>query len=189
MKSERTVSSIRILRTYPSPPMDAANGTQNEGRKEGRKVLSRRFVNKKVTFPTGGGYSPFIFRLISIQDGKKFGAPLLRRSSSKLEEGVHGDCAASPRHHPFHYAEINLGSLFSYQSRITPKPHHRYVPSHRSSLYPSRRGEGWRMPCWAIFGRKRGQRGREGAAVEGWKRLSGKTMGILAGVPWWISFR
>lgn len=134
---------------------------QNEGRKEGRKVLSRRFVNKKVTFPTGGGYSPFIFRLISIQDGKKFGAPLLRRSSSKLEEGVHGDCAASPRHHPFHYAEINLGSLFSYQSRITPKPHHRYVPSHRSSLYPSRRGEGWRMPCWAIFGRKRGQRGGE----------------------------
>lgn len=121
--------------------MDAANGTQNEGRKEGRKVLSRRFVNKKVTFPTGGGYSPFIFRLISIQDGKKFGAPLLRRSSSKLEEGVHGDCAASPRHHPFHYAEINLGSLFSYQSRITPKPHHRYVPSHRSSLYPSRRGK------------------------------------------------
>lgn len=114
---------------------------QNEGRKEGRKVLSRRFVNKKVTFPTGGGYSPFIFRLISIQDGKKFGAPLLRRSSSKLEEGVHGDCAASPRHHPFHYAEINLGSLFSYQSRITPKPHHRYVPSHRSSLYPSRRGK------------------------------------------------
>lgn len=185
--------TYRFLDSYSSNlsiPPDGCGQWHTERRKEGRKVLSRRFVNKKVTFPTGGGYSPFIFRLISIQDGKKFGAPLLRRSSSKLEEGVHGDCAASPRHHPFHYAEINLGSLFSYQSRITPKPHHRYVRSHRSSLYPSRRGEGWRMPCWAIFGRKRGQRGRGGgAAVEGWKRLSGKTMGILAGVPWWISFR
>lgn len=136
--------TYRFLDSYSSNlsiPPDGCGQWHTERRKEGRKVLSRRFVNKKVTFPTGGGYSPFIFRLISIQDGKKFGAPLLRRSSSKLEEGVHGDCAASPRHHPFHYAEINLGSLFSYQSRITPKPHHRYVPSHRSSLYPSRRGK------------------------------------------------
>lgn len=52
-------------------------------------------------------------------------------------------------------------------------------------LYPLRRegcGEECRVEL-SLEGGKRGQRGR-GAAVEGWKRLSGKTMGILAAVPW-----
>lgn len=49
------------------------------------------------------------------------------------------------------------------------------------------RGEGKAEECRVELSLEgNGVKGGEGggAAVEGWKRLSGKTMGILAGVPW-----
>lgn len=82
----------------------------------------------------------------------------------------------------------SISAACSYQSRITPKPSS-YVRSHRSTRSQTlsfEKREGCGEECrveLSLEGGKRGQRGR-GAAVEGWKRLSGKTMGILAGVPW-----
>lgn len=182
MKSERTISSIRILRTYPSP-----DGGQwhTEGRRSVSEIRETG-ENKKVTFPTGGGYSPFIFRLISIQDGKKFGAPLLRRSSSKRKKSTgivrarHAIIRSTMRK--------SISAACSYQSRITPKPSS-YVRSHRSTRSQTlsfEKREGCGEECRVELSLEGGKwvKGGEGAAVEGWKRLSEKTMGILAGVPW-----
>lgn len=53
-------------------------------------------------------------------------------------------------------------------------------------LYPLRRGKAAVKNAVLSYLWKGGNGVKvgEGAAVEGWKRLSGKTMGILAGVPW-----
>lgn len=143
------------------------------GAPEGRSVSEIRETgeNKKVTFPTGGGYSPFIFRLISIQDGKKLGVPktVLRASWRKSPRGLW--MRPSLRNAIIRSTtRKSISAASPYQSRITPKPSS-CVRSHRSTRSQilssgEERLLRWRMPCWAIFGRRK--RGSKGARRRGW---------------------